>query len=113
MQTKQRDILAAQSNTEAEQSQNSPSQNDNIINEAIPNTPMRLVGSDELGYALTVGAYRVTEAAPTKEEALQKLETEKYNIMANITCIIIDTNEKWKLSKEDWEETKKEMENQR
>lgn len=47
-----------------------------------------MLGNTEKGYAITVSNFIITEWAPTKEECLEKLETEYYNITANMVAVM-------------------------
>lgn len=56
------------------------------IYEALDNTPFILRKVDDK-YFLTLGKYRITEPTNTKEETLEKLETEKWGIITQLAMI--------------------------
>ena len=58
--------------------------------ETIEGTPFRLIGSDENGFAIAYGRYRVTDIKPTTDEALQELVNQQWNILARMAGIIAD-----------------------
>jgi len=93
---KQSEILNTQSNTEETLNKNSHL----TTNEPIEETPFRLVGNTETGYAITMGKYRLTKWTKTKEEALNKLETESWNIIANMIVVINEQKELYEIEKE-------------
>ena len=53
----------------------------------IQNSPFVMVGKDGQ-YFVGFGKYRITENAPSKEEALEELENNKWNVITNIAIII-------------------------
>lgn len=55
--------------------------------EPIQNSPFVVVGKDGQ-YFVGFGRYRITEDAPSKEEALKELENNKWNIITNIAIIV-------------------------
>ena len=55
--------------------------------EPIQNSPFVMVGKDGQ-YFVGLGKYRITENAPSKEEALEELENNKWNVIANIAIIV-------------------------
>lgn len=55
-----------------------------IKREKIPNSPFYAIGSDELGYFISIGAYRLTEPQKTLEEAKDLLNTHQWQIMASL-----------------------------
>lgn len=77
--TKQRATLSTQLNTEETVNSHYSQKN-----EPIDNTPFRLLGNEEKGFAITLANFIITEWAETEEKALEKLETEKYLIIANL-----------------------------
>lgn len=83
--TTQSEILNTQSNTEKTHKSTSL-----ITNEEVPNTPFRLVGSEEKGYALTIREYMLTEFKPTKLEALQNMENNMWILTANLIGAILE-----------------------
>ena len=57
--------------------------------EAIEGTPFHVTGSDEQGYILTVGKYRVTEPTTTIEEAIAKLDNDTWLIVSRLIAAYI------------------------
>ena len=55
--------------------------------EPIQNSPFVMVGKDGQ-YFVGFGKYRITEIAPNKEEALEELEINKWNVITNIAIIV-------------------------
>lgn len=55
--------------------------------EPITNSPFVMVGKDG-HYFIGFGKYKITEDAPSKEEALEELEKNKWNVITNIAIII-------------------------
>lgn len=60
-----------------------------IMREKIEKTPFHIIGDEEKGYFIALGKYRVTEPTKTPEEAIQKLDIEKWNILVDVITIII------------------------
>lgn len=60
--------------------------------EDIPNTPFKCVGSEETGYFIAMGSYRMTEPAETPAKAEDKLYTEQWDIIARLISVIVDIN---------------------
>lgn len=60
-----------------------------ITMDPIEGTPFKLCGNDETGYFIAFGKYRLTAPA-TKEEALNKLISEQYDIIARMTSAMIE-----------------------
>lgn len=65
-----------------------------ITNDPIPNTPFRLIGNTQQGYAIGIGNYRLTEPKPTEEEAIEELVLNRWNITANMIVAITETYRK-------------------
>ena len=61
-----------------------------ISNEPIDGTPFHLVGSEEVGYFISLGKYRLTEPSKKEEDALMKLSSEKWQIVARLVAAYID-----------------------
>lgn len=55
--------------------------------EPITNSPFVMVGKDGQ-FFIGFGRYRITEDAPSKEEALEELEKNKWNVITNIAIIV-------------------------
>lgn len=55
-----------------------------ITNEAIDGTPFNMVGTDEKGYWVTYGIFRLTEAKKTKEEALDVIREPNWNTIVSV-----------------------------
>lgn len=60
------------------------------IYEHIENTNFAIAGNEILGYFITYSKYRISDAQRTKEEAINLLETNKWQIIENLICIIIE-----------------------
>lgn len=65
-----------------------------LLRTEIENTPFHVTGSDDQGYILSIGMYRLTEPAKTAEEALNKLNTEPWNIVSRIVATYLDYDKK-------------------
>lgn len=63
-----------------------------ISRNKIENTPFEIVGSDERGYFIALGRYKLTTNKPTLNEARECLVKEQYNIIANMIAVIFDVN---------------------
>lgn len=83
--------------TNADQSNTSNSSSSKIINgneykeeqqivhrKKIPQTPFEIVGSEELGWILTMGKFRLTDPMKTEEEVVNHLNDESWNVMVKI-----------------------------
>ena len=55
--------------------------------EPITNSPFVMVGKGGQ-YFVGFGKYRITEHAQSKEEALEELENNKWNVITNIAIIV-------------------------
>lgn len=76
--SKQEEQLNGQSSTE----ENSK---DTYLNLEIEGAkPLRLVGSDEMGYCIVFGKYRITEIKPTPNEALEQPRTNLWEMIINL-----------------------------
>lgn len=53
-------------------------------NSKIEGTPFNIVETGANGWFITIGNERITEPTETKAEALEKLETEKWNIIVRM-----------------------------
>lgn len=90
MQQTQSDISNISQNTK--KANNSKS---SLINEKIPNTPFRIYGDEKIGYSIIVANRVVTLPKKTKEETIEQLTTEQWNIIANLICVVIEQNEEY------------------
>lgn len=62
-----------------------------LVNEAIEETPFRLIGNNKQGYAIAIGLHRLTEPKKTKEAALEVLKNVQWNLIANMIVAITET----------------------
>lgn len=86
MKNEQAELLASQTNANDQDNSNL---NYNLIErEKIDNTPFYSVGMRDKGWFLIMGSHQITEEVATKQEALDKLKTEQYQIMM-IMCTIV------------------------
>lgn len=77
---KHSELLSIQSN--AEENQNRENLNSELIERTeIAGTPFYLVGNEEHGYIITMGKFKLTQNKPTKEEAMNLLTTDYWNII--------------------------------
>lgn len=83
--TKHRELLNTQLNAEETHNKNS---SELIFREAIEHTPFYLVGTEENGYFITMGRFKLTENQPTKEKAINQLTIEQWNIVMRMSAII-------------------------
>ncbi|AXH75282.1 MAG: hypothetical protein [Microviridae sp.] len=67
-----------------------------ISNESIKGTPFKITGNEDLGYFLSMGKYRLTEPTKTKEEVLNELEENKWQIICRTIHAYIAFNEEVK-----------------
>lgn len=87
------ELLNTQLNAEENQS-NSPSNSTRIIErEPIEGTPFYIGGNEETGYAVSTGNFRLSTIVPTKQEALELLTTDNWNIIANLVATMIAIHE--------------------
>lgn len=54
----------------------------------IPWTPFYVVGTPEKGYFVSFGKYRLTDSKPTKVEAVNDLEKERWTITAKVAGLV-------------------------
>lgn len=73
-----------------ENGENTHKSNYLTTNRPIPNTPFRIVGNTEQGYALTLGEYRMTPMHTTEIEAIDYLNTNQWEVIANMIIILND-----------------------
>lgn len=83
-QTKQRDLLNTQNNTEETHNLNSKL----IEREQMEDTPFWIIGNEETGYFGVMGKYQITEKFPTKEGVKNHIETKIWDIMMKVVSII-------------------------
>lgn len=74
--TKQEALLHSQTNAKEMPRENSPL----IIHKEIPDTPFHITGSDEHGYFVRLGDYRLTKIHKTIHEAEMEIHNEPWNI---------------------------------
>lgn len=79
---KQAELLNTQSN--AEENPNKSNFSELIHRENIVNTPFQVVGNEENGWIITIGRFKLTNNKPTKEEALQELELNPWDITVRL-----------------------------
>lgn len=60
------------------------SSNRTFINDPIINTPFRMIGDEQNGYAAAFGNYRITESQKTPQDVVKYLETDYYTVIANM-----------------------------
>lgn len=103
MSTKQRELLQSQLNADqANKESFSDEKREHLIRkEQIENTPFWVVGNENTGYCLVFGKYKMTEYVPTRAEAYELLETQKWDILCKIVIGIINDKDM------DWEEKNK------
>lgn len=61
--------------------------------EEIEDTPIGIIGSEDKGYFLTFGKYRVSEVMETKEAALMHFNNKGWHVMVAVMTAIINFNE--------------------
>lgn len=88
MQTKQKDILTTQLNTE--ETHNKDSGNEQLFKiKPIQNTPFHILNKEN-EYYLTIGNNLLTVGMETEEKILKYLEEHKWDIITTIIIIITD-----------------------
>lgn len=65
-----------------------------ILARPIKGTPFTLAGNEDQGYFLTIGAYRLTEPETTPEEAVEKLDSETWEIISRLVAAYIHFDKK-------------------
>lgn len=99
---KARDILNTQNNAEKTHKQKSSTL---IERKEIPGTPFTMIKQANEGeqyqYFIVMGDYRLTEPVYKEEEALEKLVTEHWRIIASIIAITTEKMLEVKQQKED------------
>lgn len=60
----------------------------------IENTPFEIVGNEEIGYALLMGHYTLTEFLETKDEVKEELDKNKWIIIQRMIGSMIHFHEK-------------------
>lgn len=61
-----------------------------IEREEVDGTPFHITGTKEMGYAVTFGKYRLSELREKKEDALQELIDQHWNITARLAGVIAE-----------------------
>lgn len=93
---KMEELLNIQQNANQTHNGKSNSQNEKplIEDESLPGTPFHVRGNEETGYFLRLGNNRMTEHFPTKEDAINELYGEQWNM---ITKLIVTVTEQIKI----------------
>lgn len=73
----------------------------------IQNAPFEVVGNEEIGYFIAFGKYKLTTNYNTIEEAQQRIEYDKWEIMINLIIIIVNQTELARKEYEKQEEIRK------
>lgn len=60
-----------------------------IQKEEIENTPFHVVGSEELGFFITIGNVRLTDPQKTMEEAYNMLDNHTWQIITNLIISLV------------------------
>lgn len=71
------------------------------LNRPIKGTPFTLSGNEEIGYFLSIGKYRITEPTYTPQEAIEKLDTETWEIVSRLCAAYIDFEKRLKVEETD------------
>lgn len=79
-------------NAKENHSNNSDSISDLITASPIEDTPFTIVGSEEKGYFIAFGKYRVSEPQETEELALTHFNGKPWSILINTITAIINLN---------------------
>lgn len=61
-----------------------------LSHEHYNDTPLTIVGTEETGYFVAFGKYRLTPTQATKEQAKQLLEYANWNIICNLLALFTD-----------------------
>lgn len=64
--------------------------------EIVDAKPLRLVGSNEVGYCIVFGKYRITDIKQTPDEALKEAETNKWTMIINLIAAVSGKTEELK-----------------
>lgn len=83
--TKQQDILKTQSDAENDPNLNSSQL---ITRKSVDGTPFYVVGTEEKGYFVVLGKYKIAETGKTEEEAIENLEKDKWKVIVNLITTI-------------------------
>jgi hypothetical protein len=59
-----------------------------IEREKIYNSPFELIGNQEIGYWIALGAFRISEKG-TKSEKLREVENKDWDLIINVLCAIM------------------------
>ena len=84
MPTKHGDTLRTQSSSEE-----TPNNNSLIERVRIDGTPFVAIGQENKWF-LVLGNYRITEPTETYEETVQKLDTNMWDIIGTLICVLQD-----------------------
>lgn len=69
------------------------------LNEAIPDTPFRLIGDPDNGYFIAIGNYRITETQKTPAGAEYMIHKEPWIITANLIAAMLQADKTMQLQK--------------
>lgn len=58
-------------------------------NEALPNTPFRIIGSEK-GWFIVLGNSRLTNYYPTEKLAQESLEQDRWNVLINTIVTVVN-----------------------
>ena len=72
----------------ADQPNNSTYSNETQINEAIPNTPFRIIGNHQ-GWFIAMGNNRLTNTFKNRQQAERELKTNPWELTVNIIVTIL------------------------
>lgn len=79
---KQQEALHTLTNADANQDKEPSSELLERI--TVPGSPFTVCGNQEMGYFLTMGKYRLSEAQESKDAVLEYLDKEHYNVVFNL-----------------------------
>lgn len=89
--TTNRDTLVSSMNvTEASNKSYFEEGKEEIEREEIKGSPYWIIGNDDEGYFLGFGKWRLTELMKTKEDVLEHLRTNKYNVILQTVMAVIE-----------------------
>lgn len=89
-------MLNTQNN--AEENTNNSNSSEIIEREQIENSPFTIVGNQETGYFITMGPYRLHEPVATKEDVMNYLLRNTYNVILDMIIIVNEINKNSKKS---------------
>lgn len=58
--------------------------------EKIPGTPFTLIYQDNIGWFVVMGDHRLTEPTLSKEEQIEKLETNKWELITTVVISVVE-----------------------